>query len=100
MEPVIHAAEMASKVRPYKWAKIVMAVITTLLILVAISKHWSTFDPSKKIMAVVVLINLLLSPPIRPRWAIFKYLEENESDPDYLVLNGCTSIFLVAMLFT
>ena len=100
MEPTIHAAETTSKARPYKWTKIVMAVITTFSILMAISKHWGTFEPSKKIMAVVVLINLLLSPPIRPKWSIFKYLEENESDLDYLVLNGYTSIFLVAMLFT
>ena len=99
MEPVVHAAETANKVRPYKWSKILMVVITTFLILAAILNRWSTFDPPKKLTAVVLLINLLMSPPIRPRWSIFKYLNENESDPDYLVLNGYTSIFLVAMLF-
>lgn len=98
MEPVIHAAETSSKARPYKWNKIFMAVIATLMILAAISKHWSTFDPPQKFAALALLINLFLSPPIRPRWSIFKYLEENESDPDYLVLNGYTYVFLVAML--
>jgi hypothetical protein len=86
------------KARPYKWTEIVMAMIATFSILAAISKHWSTFDPSKKFVAVALLINLFLSPPIRPRWSIFKYLEENESDPNYLVMNGYTYVFLIAML--
>jgi len=75
-----------------------MAIVATFLILIAISDHWSTFDPSKKVVAVALLINLFLSPAIRPKWSIFKYLEKNENDPDYLVMDGYTYVFLVAML--
>lgn len=98
MEPVVYGAETASKTRPYRGPKIVMAALATLLILIAISEHWRTFDWSKKIVAVALLINLFLSPSIRPRWSIFTRLEKNESDPDYLVMDGYVYIFLAAML--
>jgi hypothetical protein len=100
MESVVDAAETASSARPYRWAKIFMAVITTALIFMMIYEHWSTFGPSKKVVAVALVINLLLSSTIRPRLSIFKYLERNENDPDYLVMDGYTCVFLVAMLFT
>lgn len=67
MESIVHTAEMAKKARPYKGAKIGMAVVATLLILIAISEHWSTFDWPKKFVAVALLINLLLPPHDAPK---------------------------------
>jgi hypothetical protein len=98
MESIVHTAETTNKARPYKGAKIAMAVAATIWILIAISERWSTFDWPKKFVALALLINLFLSPTIRPRWSIFKHLEKNESDPDYLVMDGYTYVFLVAML--
>lgn len=71
-----------------------------VFICIAILKHWAGFNALNKFLAVGIVINLLLSPAIRPQWVIFKYLKERERDRDYFAMDAYCMLMLLAMLFT
>ena len=99
METEILPAKTAGYTRPSHAITIMMALLVMIWLLFAIVGHWKTFDWSKKVVAIALVFTLFISPPLRPRWSIFKYLEKRESDPDYLKWDTYMFLLLVLMLF-
>jgi len=102
MEPISPAAEITGNSRPYRVPTIFLGIVVALLLFVAVGAQWKTYDPLHKINAVVLLFNFVLGPALRSRWLklVFKHKKERrENDPDRLILEGYTNLFLAISLF-
>src|ERR1051326_3367162 len=85
--------------RPFAISTRLIAVTVTIWIGFGILEHWTGFRAANKFLAIGIFVNLLLSPAIRPQWAVFKYLKERERDPDYVAMDAYLSLMLVGILF-
>lgn len=85
--------------RPFALSTRLIAIFAMVWICFAIVEHWKGFGAGNKFVAVGLVANLILSPAIRPKWAVFKYLQQRELDQDYVAMDAYLSLMLVGILF-
>jgi len=99
MERVTQADEPGIQPRRIGIPERAMAWLATISVFLLVLEHWKEFHRVQRFSTVLVLFNLLLSPSLRPRWAIFKYLDKNESAADSVYF-AYLSLMLVCLLFS
>lgn len=97
MEPLSPAAETTSDSRRVGRTIPLMAIGAISLTLLAIVKHWQTFDWAKKYLAIILVADLLLGPMFRSHWA--KHAAKLENKYEIVVGDLYTTLLLFAVLF-